>query len=117
MTIVAAVLSLLIAAVAIASAAGKLTKNPKIIEGITHVGVTESQIPMLAALEVLGGVAVLLGFVVPWLGVAGAVGLTLYFLGAVVFHLRTGDGPDVFAVPLVLALLAAVAAITRVLAT
>jgi uncharacterized membrane protein YphA (DoxX/SURF4 family) len=116
MNTVAAVLSILIAVVAVASAIAKFQKVPRIMEGMTHVGVTEDQLVYLGAVEVLGAVAVLLGFAVPLLGVAGAVGLTLYFLGAVGFHLRAGDGPDAFAVPLVLALIAAAAAVTRALA-
>jgi hypothetical protein len=111
MNTVAAVLSILIAVVAVASAIAKFQKVPRIMEGMTHVGVTEDQLVYLGAVEVLGAVAVLLGF-----AVAGAVGLTLYFLGAVGFHLRAGDGPDAFAVPLVLALIAAAAAVTRALA-
>lgn len=115
MPIAAAVLSIVISLAAIASALGKFSRNPRVVEGVTGVGVTDAQLPMLGALEVLGGVAVLLGFALPALGVAGAIGLTLYFLGAVIAHLRVGDGPDAFGAPLLLALVAAAAAVTRAL--
>lgn len=116
MTIVAAVLSILIAAVALGSALGKLQRNATIVESLHHVGVTDQQIPVLAGLEVLGGLAVLAGFGLAWLGVAGAVGLTLYFALAVASHLRVGDGPDRFTPALGLAVVAAAAAVTRAMA-
>jgi uncharacterized membrane protein YphA (DoxX/SURF4 family) len=115
MTIAAAVLSILIAAIALASAWAKFTKNPRALEAILGVGVREAQVPILGGLEVLGAIAVLLGFALPWLGVAGAIGLTLYFVGAVIAHLRVHDGPDKFAPVVVLAAIAAAAAITRAL--
>lgn len=49
----------------------------------------------------------------PWLGVAALVGLTLYFLGAVGFHLRVGDQIAGFGGPLALAGIMAVAAAVR----
>jgi hypothetical protein len=116
MTVLAAVAGIFIAAVAFISALAKLQREPRVVASITHVGVPEDRLPQLAALEVLGGLAVLAGFVVPALGIAGALGLTLYFAGAVVFHLRVGDGPDAFGVPLALAVLAAFALVGRLLA-
>ncbi len=115
MTTAAAILAILIALIALASAMAKFRRVPRAVEGITGVGVTDAQIPLLGGLEVLGAVGVLLGFALPALGVAAAIGLTLYFLGAVVFHLRAGDGPDAFGAPLGLAVLAAAAAVTRAL--
>jgi hypothetical protein len=116
MSALAAVAGLLIAAVAIVSALAKLQREPRVVESVTHVGVPESRLPQLAALEILGALAVLAGFIVPALGIAGALGLTLYFAGAVIFHLRVGDGPDAFAVPLALTVVAALALVGRVLA-
>ncbi len=115
MTVAAAVLSILIALVALGSAIGTFLKVPRVVENITGVGITDAQLPLLAGLKLLGAIGVLVGFAVPAIGVAAAIGLTLYFLGAVAFHVRAGDGPDAFGPPLGLAVLAAAAAITRAL--
>ncbi len=93
MIIVTSVLTL----AAFASAAAKLRKVPSVVEGMTHVGVKENQIPMLALVEIAGGIGLLVGFATLLLGRLAAAGLVLYFLGAVVAHLRIKDGVKVFA--------------------
>lgn len=45
----------------------------------------------LGALLGCGAVGLLSGFAVPVLGTAAAIGLALYFIGAVTAHLRVGD--------------------------
>jgi len=47
-----------------------------------------SWMPVLGGLLAAGAVGLLGGFVVPALGTAAAVGLVLYFAGALVAHLR-----------------------------
>lgn len=71
---------------------------------------TAGQVKAIGAVEVLGAV----GLIVPGLtGIApilvpiAAVGLALVMLGAVVTHLRRGDGWGAASLPLVLALLSA----------
>lgn len=76
--------------VCLASAAGDLRKDPKVTESLYSVGVKESQLPMLAGLKVLGAAGLFLGIWLPWLGVLSAVCLFLYFLIAVVAHVRVG---------------------------
>jgi uncharacterized membrane protein YphA (DoxX/SURF4 family) len=73
------------------SAAGKLRKMPSVVEVMTHVGVKENQIPLLALIEIAGGVGLLIGFATSLLGRLAAGGLVLYFLGAVIAHLRVKD--------------------------
>jgi uncharacterized membrane protein YphA (DoxX/SURF4 family) len=109
MTIALIIVCTLLGLVAVASASGKLTANPKIVESMNHVGVSMEQARILAMLEILGAAGLVVGIFVPALGVAAAVGLTLYFLGAVGAHLRVGDAPAEWAPALVLALLAAAA--------
>jgi hypothetical protein len=48
------IVSSLLALAAFASASAKLRKSSQIIEGMTHVGVKESQVPLLALLEIAG---------------------------------------------------------------
>lgn len=107
--IVAIVLSLAL----LGSAAGKLTKNPKATEALNTVGVPEARWPVLAGLEIAGAVGLVVGLWVPALGVAAGVGVVLYFLGAVVAHLRVDDseiGPA-----LALGLVAVAAIVLRLL--
>jgi hypothetical protein len=85
------IVSSLLTLAAFASAGAKLSKSPQVIEGLTHVGVKENQVPLLALLEIAGGVGLLVGFALKDLGRLAAVGLVLYFAGAVVAHLRIKD--------------------------
>ncbi len=56
--------------------------------------------PFLAAYEFAGALGIVLGVWWPLLGVAAGIGLVLYFVGAVVSHLRVVDikgiGPAAF---------------------
>jgi DoxX-like family len=54
--------------------------------------VPRSWVPVLGTFLALGSLGLLAGFAVPALGVAAAVGLVLYFVGALVAHLRVGSG-------------------------
>ena len=73
------------------SAVGKLTKRPDIVATLAKVNVTPSQLPVLAALELLAAVGLLVGIWAKAAGVAAAIGLVLYFLGAVGAHVRVKD--------------------------
>lgn len=50
-----------------------------------------SWVPMLGTLLAAGSVGLLAGFVVPLLGTLAAAGLVLYFVGALIAHLRVGS--------------------------
>ena len=67
------------------------------------VGVPLKYFPLLAASEFAGALGIVLGIWWPCLGVAAGIGLVLYFVGAVVSHLRVGDlkgiGPAAFILP------------------
>lgn len=67
-----------------------------------------SWVPMLGALLAAGSVGLLVGFAVPLVGALAAAGLVLYFIGAIIAHLRVGSrqlaGPAVFLVVSVAAL-------------
>jgi hypothetical protein len=58
-------------------------------------------------LEVAGAIGLLVGFVQPVIGVLAGAGLLLLLGGAVVTHLRKGDGPRKFAPAVACALLVA----------
>ena len=91
MFIATVVVSVLLALAAIGSALGKFSKNPKVVENLSGVGVPLSWFPFLGAAEVAGGVGLLVGLGVAPLGMAAAIGLVLYFLGAVGAHVKAND--------------------------
>ncbi|GAA2166672.1 MULTISPECIES: DoxX family protein [Glycomyces] len=70
------------------SAYSLLTKAAFVIEPLQHYGVPQSWWAPLGLLKAAGAVGLLVGLVIPWIGVAAAVGVILYFSGAVVTVLR-----------------------------
>ena len=71
--------------------------------------IPRSWVPRLGLALAAGSLGLLAGFVVPVLGVLAAAGLVLYFVGALIAHLRVGSrnliGPIVFLVTAVAALI------------
>jgi DoxX-like protein len=53
--------------------------------------VPRSWVPVLGALLAAGSLGLLAGFAVPALGILAAAGLALYFVGALIAHLRVGS--------------------------
>ncbi|MET7947490.1 DoxX family protein [Micromonospora sp. NPDC005324] len=70
--------------------------------------VPRSWVPRLGMALAAGSLGLLAGFAVPLLGTLAAAGLVLYFIGALIAHLRVGSrqlvGPAVFFVTVVAAL-------------
>jgi uncharacterized membrane protein YphA (DoxX/SURF4 family) len=86
------VIAVLMALLAVASGAAKLQHNPRVVSSIHEViGVPMPWLPVLAACEIAGALGILIGIFWPPLGLAAAVGLVLYFVGAVISHLRVRD--------------------------
>ncbi len=54
-------------------------------------GVPRKWVPVLGMLLAVGALGLLAGFAVPLLGTLAASGLVLYFVGAVIAHLRVGS--------------------------
>jgi uncharacterized membrane protein YphA (DoxX/SURF4 family) len=84
------VLSLVLALIVLGSGVGKLRKAPQVLEAMRHVGVKDSQIPVLALLEIAGGLGLLIGFWYKTLGIISAICLAAYFVGAVVSRAGVG---------------------------
>ena len=64
----------------------------RILPGMTQAGVPESWLTMLGAMKMAGALGLLLGLIgMPLIGTAAAIGLVLFFIGAVVTHLRVRD--------------------------
>ena len=95
------IITILLAAMAAFSGLAKLRRDPKVVH-IVHdvVGVPMEYFPHLAACEFAGALGLVLGMWWPLLGVAAGAGLVVYFVGAIVSHLRVGDvkgiGPATF---------------------
>ena len=106
MTIALIIVATLLGLAATVSALGKLRRMPQVVETMHTVGVKDSQIPILAILEILGALGLLIGIWSPLLGALAAAGLPLSFIGAVVAHLRVQQPRKDLAPALMLALVA-----------
>ncbi|MFI7009493.1 DoxX family protein [Streptomyces sp. NPDC050145] len=106
------IVAALLALASAGSAFATFTRKPQVVSGMTKVGVPDSWLPRLATAKAAGALGLLAGLVVAPLGIAAAVGLVLYFIGAVISHVRVKD----FAVApvVVLTLLAAAALVLRI---
>jgi hypothetical protein len=91
MFVLCVIISVAYALMLLFSASMKLRGEERSIAVITGVGAPRSWIPWLAAAELAGAVGLLIGLGVAGLGIAAAIGLVLYFIGAVGAHLRVGD--------------------------
>lgn len=76
----------LLAFAAIGSAIAKLKKVPDVMTSMAKVGVKPNQIPVLAYLEIAGGIGVIAGIWSKPLGLLSSACLVLYFLGALYSH-------------------------------
>jgi hypothetical protein len=95
------------------SATCDLVRYEQVAVGMAQAGVPESWMTALGALKMAGALGVLIGIVVPALGVAAASGLVLFFVGAIVTHLRVRDYSPSLGLAAVFLLLAAGSLITR----
>ncbi|MFD7444657.1 DoxX family protein [Streptomyces sp. NPDC059909] len=107
-----AVVGSLLALVLVASATFTFTRNPAVVASMGKAGVPDSWFPRLATLKAAGAVGLLAGLAVPFIGVAAAIGVVLYFIGAAIMHVRAKD--YALAVPVVLAVMAAAALVLRI---
>jgi uncharacterized membrane protein YphA (DoxX/SURF4 family) len=95
------VVTILLAAMAVFSGIGKFRGDPHQLRVVHEtVGVPLQYFPLLAACEFAGALGLVLGIWWPIFGMAAAIGLILYFVGATVSHLRVSDikgvGPAAF---------------------
>ena len=94
-------IAILTSVIVTASGTMKVRHDPKVTT-IIHdvVGVPLKFFPLLAACEFAGAAGLLIGIFWAPLGVAASIGLIVYFVGAVLSHVRVGDfkgtGPATF---------------------
>jgi hypothetical protein len=91
-----------LAAVANIYAAANDFIRPKWLLGnMNQLGVPESSLPILGALKAAGAAGLLVGIGVPLIGVLAAAGLTLFFIAALITHIRAHDTSLGNGVPLI----------------
>ncbi len=78
------VLTIVTAAANLAGAAADFLRVGWVIDNMGRYGVPASWIVPLGVAKAAGGIGLLAGLAVPAIGIAAAVGLLLYFAGAVV---------------------------------
>ena len=106
MDILLIVLGALLVLASVGSGLAKLAKVPAVMDSMKSVGVNPNQIPILAFLEISGGVGLIVGIWVINLGKLSSLCLTLYFVGAVVSHLKKKHGISEIAPAFVIAVIA-----------
>lgn len=85
--VVQVVLGLLFLLIGSAAVAGM----KMLVENFRRFGYPQWFRVVTGSLEVLGGIGLLIGILLPWLAELASAGLTLVMLGAVLTHLRTRD--------------------------
>ncbi|HKR51108.1 MAG TPA: DoxX family protein [Pseudonocardiaceae bacterium] len=85
------IVSIVFALMLAGSAWAKLIRNDRVVTGITGLGVPLRWFPILATCELAGSVGLLAGIAFAPLGIAAAIGVVLYFVGALIAHFRAGD--------------------------
>ena len=98
MHIALVITSIVLALMLVLSASGKLRKNEQVVVSISGtVGVPLRLFPVLASLLLLGAAGLIVGLWIEPIGIAAAAGLVVYFLVAIIGHLRVGDTKGVLA--------------------
>ena len=105
------VVTVLAAAANAFSATLDFVRFKQIIINMARVGVPESWITILGILKAAGALGLLIGIGVPLIGIAAGVGLVLFFVAAIITHLRVRDYS--FGLAVIFLLLAVAALILR----
>jgi uncharacterized membrane protein YphA (DoxX/SURF4 family) len=58
---------------------------------MARAGVPDSWMTMLGVLKAAGALGLLIGVFVPWIATLASVGLIIFFIGAIITHLRVRD--------------------------
>ncbi|MEV0530392.1 DoxX family protein [Kitasatospora sp. NPDC050463] len=86
-----AVVTVVMSALLLVSAGAKSLRTRHITEQMSTLGVPQSMMAFLISAQVAGAAGAIVGLWWGPVGIAAAIGLMLYFAGAVTFHLRVGD--------------------------
>jgi drug/metabolite transporter (DMT)-like permease len=102
MSVASSIVSVLLALALAVTGIGKLLRLDPAVQQVEAVGVTGRAITVLGLLGIAAAVALIAGSGSNPIGVAGAIGSTLYFAGAIVAHIRARDPQPQAAIALLL---------------
>lgn len=108
MTLVASILAVLLALIFAALGTAKIRALQPMRELATEAGFSVAAYRRIGLLEVAAAIGLLIGLIKPLTGTLAGAGLLLLLGGALVVHLRKGDGPRKYAPAVVVGLLVAV---------
>jgi hypothetical protein len=94
MSTITAVVTVLLAAILAFAAVRKLTHREDVVAGYAKVGVPEERLNQLAFVLLLGAAGLLVGLAWAPIGIAAAVGVVVYFVLAIVAHVRHDDAAN-----------------------
>jgi DoxX-like family len=103
------IVTVLAAAANLYAATNDFTRPQWLRANMTKLSVPESWLTLLGVLKAAGAVGLLVGIGIPWIGKAAAVGLTLFFVGALITHLRARDYSFGNGIPVIFLILAVAA--------
>jgi hypothetical protein len=106
------VVTVLAAAANMFSATLDFIRYKQILINMAKVGVSESWLTTLGILKVAGALGLVAGIRLPLVGIAAAIALVLFFIAAIITHLRGRDYS--FGLAIVFLLLALAALVLRV---
>ena len=109
------VIAALVSAVMLFSASALLTRQKQVLSQMDALRVPSGMLPLLATAESAGTLGLIAGIWYGPLGIAAAVGVVAYFIGAVATHLRVSDYKG--SIPAVVLVIAAAALIGLRVAT
>ncbi|MGH3541152.1 MAG: DoxX family protein [Mycobacterium sp.] len=90
MSIAYIVVTVITALVTVAIAVADYIPAKFVLANSAQVDVPRSWLPTLGTLKLAGAIGLVAGLVLPAIGIAAATGLVLFFLGAIVTHVRAG---------------------------
>ncbi|MDE3721936.1 DoxX family protein [Nocardiopsis sp. N85] len=108
MNVVFVILTVLLAVFFLALGTAKILARPQMRLLAEKSGFSVGAYRGIGVLEAAGGIGLLLGLAVPPLGGLAGTGLLLLLAGALITHLRRGDGPRELAPAAIAGLLVAV---------
>ncbi|MGY1898625.1 DoxX family protein [Nocardia gipuzkoensis] len=85
------VVAVVMSVVLVVSAGAKFTRPRRMVEQMSTLELSFAMLPFLGVAQIAGAAGLIIGVWWGPLGVAAAICLTLYFIGAVAAHVRVGD--------------------------
>ncbi|WP_327010592.1 DoxX family protein [Dactylosporangium sp. NBC_01737] len=113
MMLASAILAVLLALIFSALGTAKILALQPMRALAAEAGFSTAAYRRIGVLEVAAAVGLFTGLIEPLIGVLAGVGLLLLLSGAVVAHLRKGQGPQKFAAAVVVGLLVAAYLVIR----